>query len=92
MAEIIGKMDFGEKNINMDDEMEDFNSQGTPISLEEIEKFYQWLQGKRMKGYYFREQPQLSKDAAFAVIYMLQEGEKQDLVSVYILILAFPAV
>lgn len=44
------------------------------VELEDVELFYEWLQGKSMHGFEFREQPQLTPNAAFAVIYMLQEG------------------
>lgn len=43
------------------------------MNLEEVQKLYEFLQGKEMKSYTFREQPRLSPEAAFAVIYFLQE-------------------
>ncbi len=44
------------------------------VELEDVDLFYQWLQGAPMHGFEFREQPKLTPNAAFAVIYMLQEG------------------
>lgn len=44
------------------------------VDTNEVQEFYDWLQGKRdIDRMYFVENPKLSKEAAFSVIYYLQE-------------------
>jgi len=44
------------------------------VNTEAMQEFYEWLQGKRnIDRMYFVENPHLSKEAAFSVIYYLQE-------------------
>ena len=46
---------------------------GLSVSVEETQELYDFLRGETPKGFTFREQPKLSREAAFAVIYYLQE-------------------
>lgn len=44
------------------------------ITLEKVQAFYEWLQGKDCpNGIYFQHSPHLSAGEAFSVIYYLQE-------------------
>lgn len=46
---------------------------GMEVTQDEVEELYRFLQGETPKGFYFNETPNLSEEAAFSVIYYLQE-------------------
>lgn len=44
-----------------------------PVSIEEAEELYQWLQGKESETIFSKAQPRLTPEEAFSTIYYLQE-------------------
>lgn len=54
-------------------EVEQYQQEHTLNTMEGCNSLYQWLQGKEEDDFLFKNQPNLTADEAFAVIYYLQE-------------------
>lgn len=54
-------------------EVEQYQQEHTLNTMEGCNSLYQWLQGKEDDDFLFKNQPNLTADEAFAVIYYLQE-------------------
>jgi hypothetical protein len=47
---------------------------GKEPSFEDVTKFFEWLQGKKLDNFNLEFQPQLTPEQAFTIIYVMQEG------------------